>query len=665
MKKHFINKTNIFLIILFISMNLFVYFVTQTNVKQRIDSSMKNHINKLQTHYEIFISNQIKDADNIHNVTVKFDNITEILDKAWHTRNKEYRDKLRTELYKFLESKYPLFKEKGVLQYQFVFPDNHVFLRMHKPDKYGDDLSDIRLDFVKANNTQTIVRGFSKGRTAHGLRNVYPLFNSKKEHIGVMEVSFPSEILQKNLNEISKIHSHFLVKKDIFDVKQWKRNDMILKYQTSPEHKDYLLTISKEHNKLMPVPNLKKRIKNLEKKIDANIKSGGKFALLSELNGKNYVIAFYPIKNAVNNNTVAYLVSYEEDLFINRTISDSLLINLISFILLSILTYFIYIIINHKNNLESIVKSYDKNVIFSTTDLRGIITHVSDAFCNISGYTSEELIGKNHNIVRHPDMPKEAFKYLWEELKKERSVRLEVKNKKKNGDYYWVEAEFEPEYKNGEHIGYSAVRQDITHMKDIEAIQKEIIFTMGSIGESRSKETGNHVRRVAEYSKTLALLYGMSEEEAEMLRQASPMHDIGKVAIPDSILNKPGPLTPAEIQIMQTHSIKGHEMLKVSNRPLLNAASIVALEHHEKWNGKGYPNRKKGEQIHIYGRITAIADVFDALGSDRCYKEAWADEKIFNLFRKERGEQFDPELVDIFFANINEFLKIRERFKDS
>ena len=253
-----------------------------------------------------------------------------------------------------------------------------------------------------------------------------------------MEVSFPTELLQKNLNEISKIHSHFLVKKNIFDVKQWNREDMVPNYETSMEHEEYLLTISGQHSRLIPIPDLKKRINLLKKKIDENIKKGEKFALRSNYDNKNYVIAFFPIKNGVNNETVAYIVSYEEDTFINRTISDSLLINIISFILLSVLTYFIYIIINHKNNLESIVKSYDKNVIFSTTDLKGIITHVSEAFCNISGYTREELIGQNHNIVRHPDMPKEAFKYLWNELKEEKSVRLEVKNRKKNGDYYWV-----------------------------------------------------------------------------------------------------------------------------------------------------------------------------------------------------------------------------------
>jgi response regulator RpfG family c-di-GMP phosphodiesterase len=200
--------------------------------------------------------------------------------------------------------------------------------------------------------------------------------------------------------------------------------------------------------------------------------------------------------------------------------------------------------------------------------------------------------------------------------------------------------------------------------KDIEDTQKEVVFTMGAIGESRSKETGNHVKRVAEYSKLLALYYGLDEKDAEMLKQASPMHDIGKVAIPDAILNKPGRFDEQERKIMDTHAKLGYDMLRHSSRPLLNTAAIVAHEHHEKWDGSGYPRGLSGEDIHIYGRITALADVFDALGSDRCYKKAWDDEKIFKLFKEEKGKHFDPKLVDIFFDNLDEFLKIREKFKE-
>ena len=319
-----------------------------------------------------------------------------------------------------------------------------------------------------------------------------------------------------------------------------------------------------------------------------------------------------------------------------------------------------------KEYLKSLLEIYDKNVIFSKTDLKGIIIHVSEAFCKISGYKKHELIGKNHNIIRHPDMPKESFRYLWEKLKKGEKVNLEVKNKKKDGGYYWVEAEFEPYFDlKGKHVGYSAVRRDITANKDIEDIQREIIFTMGTIGESRSKETGNHVKRVAEYSYLLANLSGLKKEECELLKQASPMHDIGKVAIPDSILHKAGKLNGLELELMKTHAIKGYDLLKGSDRPLLKMAAIVAKEHHEKWDGSGYPIGLKEEEISIYGRITAICDVFDALGSDRCYKKAWKDEEIFAFLENEKGKHFDPKLIDIFFANLDKFLNIREKYKDT
>ena len=199
---------------------------------------------------------------------------------------------------------------------------------------------------------------------------------------------------------------------------------------------------------------------------------------------------------------------------------------------------------------------------------------------------------------------------------------------------------------------------------EIEETQKEVVFTMGAIGESRSKETGNHVKRVAEYSYLLAKYYGLNDKECDMLKQASPMHDIGKVAIADAILNKPGIFNQEERTIMETHAQLGYDMLKHSNRSLLKMASVVAYEHHEKYNGKGYPNGLIGEDISIYGRITALADVFDALGSARVYKEAWNDEKIFKMFKEERGEHFDPQLIDIFFEHLDEFLEIRNFMKD-
>jgi putative two-component system response regulator len=219
------------------------------------------------------------------------------------------------------------------------------------------------------------------------------------------------------------------------------------------------------------------------------------------------------------------------------------------------------------------------------------------------------------------------------------------------------------------HLALSAQQHYLEYLveqktKEIVETQKEIIFTMGVIGENRSKETGNHVKRVASYSEILALGYGLSKEEAFMLKEVSPMHDIGKVAIPDEILKKPARFTPEEFEVMKKHATLGYEMLKGSTKELLQNAMIVAYEHHEKWDGTGYPRGLKGEEIHIYGRITAVADVFDALGSSRVYKEAWEDEKIFAFFKEQRGKHFEPKLVDVLFENIDKILEIRDHFSD-
>ena len=215
----------------------------------------------------------------------------------------------------------------------------------------------------------------------------------------------------------------------------------------------------------------------------------------------------------------------------------------------------------------------------------------------------------------------------------------------------------------GHNVG---VAFDNIYLRDeLEETQREIVYCLSEAVETRSRETGYHVKRVAEYSKLLALGYGMSEEEAEIVKLAAPLHDVGKVGIPDAILGKPGKLTAEEWEIMKTHAELGYDMLKSSSRRILQAGAVIAKEHHEKWAGGGYPEGKSGEDIHIYGRIVALAEVFDALGSDRCYKKAWPMDEILDLVRDERGKHFDPKLVDIFLDNLDEVEAIRAAFPDA
>lgn len=204
---------------------------------------------------------------------------------------------------------------------------------------------------------------------------------------------------------------------------------------------------------------------------------------------------------------------------------------------------------------------------------------------------------------------------------------------------------------------YAANTLELSRLnKEIEESQKELLSIMGEAVEFRSRETGEHIARVSHYSATLALLAGLDTEDAKMLANAAPMHDIGKIAIPEAILNKPGKLTDEEFEIMKTHSTAGYSLLCKSDKKMIKAAAEVAYGHHEKWDGTGYPRGLSGEDIHIYARIVAIADVFDALGNDRCYKKAWELPKILEFFREQRGRHFDPRLTEIFLQNIDLFV---------
>jgi len=188
--------------------------------------------------------------------------------------------------------------------------------------------------------------------------------------------------------------------------------------------------------------------------------------------------------------------------------------------------------------------------------------------------------------------------------------------------------------------------------------QVKLMYTLGGIAEGHSKETHQHVQRVSEFTYLLATLYGLDDERAKLLKNASSLHDIGKITIKDSVLHKDGKLTKSEFEEIKTHAAMGSEMLRHSDLPLFKAASIVSLQHHEKWDGSGYPSGLKGKEIHIYGRIVALADVFDALSFKRAYKQAWSQEEVLKFIKDMRGKHFDPKLVDIFFDNLDKFLEI-------
>lgn len=200
--------------------------------------------------------------------------------------------------------------------------------------------------------------------------------------------------------------------------------------------------------------------------------------------------------------------------------------------------------------------------------------------------------------------------------------------------------------------------------RELNETRFEVIRRLGLAAEYRDNETGKHVIRVAKYCKALALAYGLDDDYSELVSQASPMHDVGKIGIPDAILLKPGRLTPEEFEVIKTHCKMGYDILDGSKYELLKVAQIISFCHHEKWDGSGYPNGHKGAEIPIEARIVAICDVFDALSCERPYKKPWPIETIISHFQEQSGKHFDPELVVLFNKILPDFLRISEEYKD-
>jgi putative two-component system response regulator len=198
--------------------------------------------------------------------------------------------------------------------------------------------------------------------------------------------------------------------------------------------------------------------------------------------------------------------------------------------------------------------------------------------------------------------------------------------------------------------------------RELEDTRLEIIYRLARAAEFRDNETGQHVRRLSHYCSLLAQAAGLSKERCELIFHASSMHDVGKIGIPDNILQKPGKLDPGERQIMENHARIGADLLSGHDSELLQLASIIALTHHERWDGSGYPQGLLGDEIPIEGRITALCDVFDALINDRPYKKAWQDQEAIDEIRRQRGTHFDPQITDLFIDNLPKIFLVRKEF---
>jgi len=516
-------KVILFLLFLFLLINGLVFFISQKNSSQRINVELKEKLNTIQLHYEILLHTHKSTAYALYLGTIEKKIVIDILSHVQDATAKE-KEFYRNKLQKTLQPLYDRAKIKDVLQYHFVLPNNESFLRMHKPGKYGDNLKDIRADFKYTNETKKPLRVFSHGRTSHGFRNTFPIFDDNKKYLGALEVSFSSDSFQWYLNNISHIHTHFLVDKDIFNAKAWQRDDLLIKYTQSEENYDFMLALGTTHTKEICIEQNRVKLKPIIADIKAKMLQTKAFSTFVNFNDSVEIISFLPIKN-IDNRAVAWLVSYEKSDFIELTLHSMKMVRIITFITSIFLILLIFREIRQKS------------------------------------------------------------------------------------------------------------------LKDYE----EHIFSLVDIIEKRDSYTAGHTQRVAEYSLLIAKELNLSKVKQDEVYKASILHDIGKISTPDSILLKPGQLNNLEFEIIKEHAQVGYDLLK--NVEIYKNIAEIMRYHHERYDGHGYPEGIKGNEIPLLSQIMIVADAFDAMTTNRIYKPRKSVGDAIEELQELSEKQFHPKIV--------------------
>jgi signal transduction histidine kinase len=343
-------KLILFLVLCFLLVYAMVVFIIVQDKNSRVAIEYQNKIDDLKVHYDLTIDNFLSDARSASNIIRNDKRIIDILSIV-ESKSKKEQAILRKELYKLLMPQYNRLKKKGVHQLQFQFTNNITFLRMHKIDKFDDDLTNIRYTYKKTNETHTSSIGFEQGRSSHSIRYVFPLFDSNKKHIASAEISLSTNYIQDKMMKVNKVHTHFLVNKHIFEAKTWETKHLTSKYIHSIEHDDYMFSLGNHINKkkLHFLDNL---IVPLKDSIHQKILLKKPFALHTSSNNTTTIIAFLPIKNVKDKKVVAFLVSYTNSPYLQSLKNDCKIIALVVFFILLIIFYFIYKNIKYKENLE-------------------------------------------------------------------------------------------------------------------------------------------------------------------------------------------------------------------------------------------------------------------------------------------------------------------------
>lgn len=400
------TKSKILLLVLFIFINTSVYLISENIQKHRINLILKEDLQKLQIHYDILNTSQKNIAYSVSNSIIRNTDLIKFL-SASYTLNEKQNKINREKLYNQLLPKYEDIKKQGVLQLQFVNKDNISFLRVHKPSKFGDDLTNIREDFKLVNQTKKPIRGFTQGRTSHGFRNTFPIFDANNIHIGAMEISFSSNHYQWYLNNVSNIHSHFLVDKQLFTTKAWEAKDLKLNYYQAAEHENKMLYLSTLHSKQECILSNKKKLLPHKKTIDINVEKGEQFNFYAKYNGTIEIVSFLPIKN-LSQSTVAWIVSYTKSDIINSTLQNVLVTRIVSFLVSLVIIYLIFRQIKSNIKIKEEKEKSEKqrfllDEILNTTDNILLITDFKDVKFSNDKFKSIALVRNTSDFNNEMD----------------------------------------------------------------------------------------------------------------------------------------------------------------------------------------------------------------------------------------------------------------------
>lgn len=377
-----------------------LYSLNSMNRGKLIENTLEDSLKELKTNYDITMQHNTRDAESINSLIVQNSRLIEKLSDALYA-NEEERSRVRREVYEMLLPQYKAMSLRGVLQFQFIMPDNRSFLRVHKPDKFGDDLSKVRFTIANTNKTHTATYGFEQGRTAHAFRYVFPLFSSDSHYIGCYEIGYTSESFQENLSNINKIHSHFLVDKRLFEANIWKPHNRVVEYMESIENKDYMYSMTEHVN----FAKLKKTRESIiaphTDEIVQRMSKRESFALYQEYDEGVKIVSFLPIYGAKNEEVLAYVVSYAQSNFIGYALHQFRFINIVGALIFALLFALLYLQIIKQRSLAK--KSKEQQELLSLFN-KGSITlfkwrndpswsveYVSQNVKELTGYTKERF----------------------------------------------------------------------------------------------------------------------------------------------------------------------------------------------------------------------------------------------------------------------------------